>query len=275
VLRNPYYVGVVVYRGRRVIGRHKKLIDPDTFDRVQALLSARSVAGDRPHKHQHYLRGTLYCAVCGGRLLYSKHRGNGGEYEYFCCIGRTSRRQGGRCPSRHYSTHEIEAAITEHYCTVQIPQPIREAIWADGRRDADERPAIVVKDIERQQRKIKKLEANQARLVQMSYEGLVSNEVLATEQQRLKAEKHQAQQLLDTAELHASDIETALDGALAKTRTPHATYLVSTPLERGLLNQTFFKRILVGEDGTIESTELTTIYAALATWEPSLASHGT
>jgi site-specific DNA recombinase len=270
VLRNPYYVGVVVYRGRRVIGRHKKLVDPDTFDRVQALLSARSVAGDRPHKHQHYLRGTLYCAACGGRLLYSKHRGNGGEYEYFCCIGRTSRRQGGRCQSRHYSVHEIEAAITEHYRTVQIPMPVREAIWADVRRDADERTAIVAKDIERHQRKIKTLEANQTRLVQMSYEGLVSNEVLATEQQRLEAEKRQTNRLLEAAQLHARDIETALDGAMAKTRTPHATYTASTPLERRLLNQTFFKRILVGENGTIESTELTTVYAALASWEPRL-----
>ena len=104
----------------------------------------------------------------------------------------------------------------------------------------------------------------------MSYEGLVSNEVLATEQQRLEAEKHQAQQLLEAAELHANDIERALDGALAKTETPHATYLASTPLERRLLNQTFFKRILVGDEGTIKGAELTTVYAALATWEPSL-----
>jgi hypothetical protein len=57
----------------------------------------------------------------------------------------------------------------------------------------------------------------------------------------------------------------------AKTRTPHATYLASTPLERRLLNQTFFKRILVGDDGEIQSAELTPIYAALTTWEPALA----
>jgi hypothetical protein len=42
------------------------------------------------------------------------------------------------------------------------------------------------------------------------------------------------------------------------------------PLERRLLNQTFFKRILVGEEGTIEDVELTPVYAALAAWEPSL-----
>ncbi len=271
MLRNPYYIGVVVYRGVRVAhGRHKPLVDPDTFDRVQALLSARSVAGDRPHKHQHYLRGTLYCAICGGRLLYSKHRGNGGVYEYFCCIGRTSRRQGGRCPSRYYSAHDIEHAIAEHYRTIHVPKRVREAIWADVRRDADERTAIVAKDIERHQRRIKKLTDNQARLVQLSYRGLVTDEVLAAEQQRLDTEKLQAQRLLDAAELHARDIESALDGALATARTPRSTYLVSTPLERRLLNQTFFTRILVGEGGKIAGTELTPIYAAVSAWEPDL-----
>ena len=274
MLRNPYYIGIVVYRGKRVQGRHKALIDPDIFDRVQALLSARSVAGDRPHKHQHYLRGTLYCAICGGRLLYSKHRGNGGVYEYFCCIGRSTRRQGGACPSRHYSAHEIEEAIAAYYRTVHVPQRVREAIWSDVQRDAAERTAIVAKDIERHQRKIKTLEDNQARLVQLSYQGLVSNEVLATEQQRLEAEKLQAQRLLEAAELHARDIESALDGALAKTKTPHATYLTSTPLERRLLNQTFFTRIMVGEEGKIDSAQLTPVYAALSAWEPRLGKPG-
>ncbi|HYM55811.1 MAG TPA: zinc ribbon domain-containing protein, partial [Solirubrobacteraceae bacterium] len=265
-----YYVGVVVYQGRRVTGRHKALVEWDTFDRVQALLSARSVAADRPHKHQHYLRGTLYCAQCGGRLLYSKHRGNGGVYEYFCCIGRSSRKQGGRCDSRHYAVHEVEQAIAEHYRTVHVPRTVRDTIWADVRRDAGERTAVVAKEIERHQRKIKTLTDNQARLVQLSYQGLVTDEVLASEQQRLEAEKLQAQRLLEAAELQARDIETALDGALAKTSTPRATYLASTPLERRLLNQTFFTRILVGEDGTIDSAELTPVYSALSAWKPSL-----
>ena len=270
VLRNPYYIGVVVYRGRRVTGRHKPLIDRDTFDRVQALLSARSVAGDRPHKHEHYLRGTLYCAECGRRLLYGKYRGNGGEYEYFCCIGRLSRRQGGRCQSRHYAVHEVEEAVAEHYRTVRVDPRVREAIWADVHRDADERTAVVAQDIERHRRKIKRLVDNQARVVQLSYRGLVSDEVLASEQQRLEGEKLRVQRLLEQAELHARDIESALDGALAKASTPHATYLASTPLERRLLNQTFFKRILVGDQRTVESAELTPVYEALSAWEPRL-----
>jgi site-specific DNA recombinase len=270
MLRNPYYVGIVEYCGRRVTGRHKPLIDRETFDRVQTILTARSIAGDRPSKHEHYLRGTLYCDECGGRLLYGKHRGNGGLYEYFSCTNRYTRGIGGRCRTAHYPVELVERAIEEHYRTIRLPVKVRESIWQDVRRDAEERTAVVQREAERHRRKIKKLQANQARLVQLSYRGLVTDEVLASEQQRLEDETQQAQRLLDAAVLHTKDIEVGLDGALAKTETPHATYLASNPLERRLLNQTFFTRIIVGEDRQIAGTTLTPVYAALSAWHEPL-----
>jgi site-specific DNA recombinase len=271
MLRNPYYMGVVVYRGRRVPnGRHPRLVEPDTFDQVQALLAARAVAGDRPYKHQHYLRGTVYCAECGGRLLYGRHRGNGGLYEYFGCINRLSRKGGRHCSTSHYPVAMVERAVEDHYRTIRLTKKVRENVYVDVRRDASERAEIIRKDMERHERRIKKLEANQARLVQMSYDGLVSDEVLASEQQRLEVERLQAQRLLDATAIQAQDVESALDGALAKTSTPQATYLASTPFERRLLNQAFFTRILVGEDSEITGTTLTPVYTALAIWEPQL-----
>ncbi len=41
-------------------------------------------------------------------------------------------------------------------------------------------------------------------------------------------------------------------------------------MERRLLNQTFFKRILVGEDSQILGTTLTPVYAALSAWDDGL-----
>ena len=82
-----------------------------------------------------------------------------------------------------------------------------------------------------------------------------------------EGEKLKAQTLLDAAQMQARDIESALDGALAKTKTPHATYLASTPLERLLLNQTFFLSILIGDEGTVEDSQLTPVYAALSGWQ--------
>jgi site-specific DNA recombinase len=271
VLRNPYYIGVVKYCGRRVPnGRHPHLVDTDTFDRVQALLAARAIAGDRPYRHQHYLRGTLYCAECGGRLLYGKHRGKGGVYEYFCCINRMSRKNGGHCQTPHFPVPLVEKAVEAHYRTVRLTGKVRDTIWSEVRRDTDERSAVVHKEIERHRDQIKRYEDNQTRLVQLSYEGNVADGVLAREQSRLETEQNRVRALLQKAELHACEIDEALDDALQKTKTPHATYLASNPFERRLLNHTFFKRILVGEESEIVGATLTPVYAALAAWEENL-----
>jgi site-specific DNA recombinase len=236
LLRNLYYVGVVEYRGRRVTGRHEPLIDRDTFDRVQAVLAAHSVAGDGPSKHEHYLRGSLYCAECGGRLLYTRNRGKGGLYEYFSCINRYSRGTGGRCHTSHYPVGLVARAVEEHYQTVQLAQEVQDAVWADVRRDASERADVVAHEIDRQQRTIRTLEDNQLSIVQMAYKGLVSDEVLAREQDRLESERKRAEALLTKAHLHAKDLDASLEDALAKTRTPYDTYRTSNLLERRLPN---------------------------------------
>jgi hypothetical protein len=46
--------------------------------------------------------------------------------------------------------------------------------------------------------------------------------------------------------------------------------MASTPLQRRLLNQAFFKRILIGEDSQVIGTTLTPVYAALGAWHEPL-----
>jgi site-specific DNA recombinase len=224
----------------------------------------------KQHARHDELREDGYCAACGGRLLYTKNRGKGGLYEYFSCINRFSRRTGGRCHTSHYPVQLVARAVEEHYRTVELAQEVRDAVWADVRNDTAERAEVVAREIERQQLTIRTLEDNQLSLVQLSYKGLASDEVLAREQGRLESERGQAESLLAKARLHAQDIDTSLEDALAKTSTPYATYRVSNPLERLLLNQTFFKRILIGEDNEVIGTSLTPVYAALAAWHEPL-----
>jgi hypothetical protein len=63
---------------------------------VQAILAAHKLAGERDHKHSHYLKGSLHCGNCGRRLTYSRNKGRGGTYEYFIC----SANQRHECPQR-------------------------------------------------------------------------------------------------------------------------------------------------------------------------------
>lgn len=135
ILRNPFYTGVVTYRGETHQGRHTPLIDVETFEVVQELLAAKRVSGERPSKHQHYLRGSLICGRCGGSLIYSRNTGNGGVYEYFTCIA--SKR--GECDLPHQRLEAIEARIERLYGRVQLDPEVRERVETSVLAYLDER----------------------------------------------------------------------------------------------------------------------------------------
>ena len=94
--------------------------------------------------------------------------------------------------------------------------------------------------------------------------------MLASEQRRLELATKDASDLLAKARLQASELDAQLEDALTRTRTPQATYKAGGPLERRILNQTFFTRILIGEDNQVLGTTLTPTYAAVAAWHPEL-----
>jgi site-specific DNA recombinase len=270
ILHNSYYVGIVKWRGKRVQGRHDALIDRETFDRVQALLLSRAQSGERPSKHEHYLRGSIFCAECGGRLLFGRHRGRGGVYEYFSCVNRATRKIGGTCHARHFPVDQVEQAIEDHYRTVRLSRAKQAEILADVRADAEERTTAALRDAERYEGTIRELEDNQQHLLQLAYKGLVDDEVLDREQRRLETEKNAAMRSLGQASAHAEDVEAHVAEMVAKAGTPHASYLASVPSERRMLNQTFFKQIFIGEDSEVVGVNLTPVYAAFGEWDLSL-----
>lgn len=69
--RHPYYVGIVRYRGVFYPGRHEPLATPEIWQKVQEVLAANNIAGDKQREHNHYLKGSVYCGSCGSRLIIS------------------------------------------------------------------------------------------------------------------------------------------------------------------------------------------------------------
>lgn len=108
MLRNPYYMGVVTYQGVTYQGQHPALVSPETWLRVQDILGAHAHAGEKDRVHQHYLRGTIFCGGCGRRLIFSRHVGRGGTYDYFLCPKR--RTSTTRCPRRAIRSKQLRTA---------------------------------------------------------------------------------------------------------------------------------------------------------------------
>lgn len=116
ILSNPVYIGKLRWTPQGpstdqpplvVPSGHVPLVDEETFQRVQDLLSANArrygpharPSGDR----KHWLSGLIRCAACGGGLIFS-------QPHYFKC-GRYAK--GRCCVSQHVPVEVLETAVLD------------------------------------------------------------------------------------------------------------------------------------------------------------------
>ena len=278
LLRNPYYVGKVVYkRGTKdeqtFEGRHEALIDQDTFDAVQALLDEKRLAGERPQYRKHYLRGSVFCGECGKRLVFGFSTGrNGLKYPYFFCAGRIN---ATACTQRaNFRPELIETAIQRYY----VEQPIELQPSDVQQRQAAVRAIAAVSQeavVQVQTAKrvlIQSLEARQDALVDMRFaEKSISPKLFKRRQDQLQTELDAAHQSLAESQRQLEIKVDQLEIALELAQNVAAFYAQTDEPTKRRLNQAFFKKLYVRPEWDeadqryvrIDRAELTEPYALL------------
>ena len=246
MLRDDYYIGIVTRGGVKREGRHEAIIDPAVFEKVQRTLAAHRLSGDRTKKHAHHLKGSIFCGCCGRRLVYGRHRGNGGVYEYFSCLSYQARRPS--CGAGHLPVDAVERAIERYYRTIELTPAESEDVRRKLKEQVGVRLEVARKQSERHERKLRDLQNEQQKLLQLFYRDGVDEDVLQVEQQRIEAERTQARRWINSATHETEEAEMALDEALAIIQGCHATYLAADPELRRLMNQAIFTRLLVRAD---------------------------
>ena len=117
-LRNPLYIGMLPSKADGVPykGEHEPIIDTETFNKVQALLAARSEHYDPALKHpfvaKHLLTGFTYCGQCGGRVsCIGTHK-----YSYYGCHRNTAdprEKMKPKCDTPNYNTKILDKLIID------------------------------------------------------------------------------------------------------------------------------------------------------------------
>lgn len=130
ILNNPYYCGVIVYKGAQYPGRHEPLISRELFDRVQETLKA-NMNGEKVQSHPHYLKGSIYCTRCLSRYSMTYANGNGGIYPYLFCLGRQA---GNGCDQPYLPVGDVEENVAMFYASQQLSAEVaeEEADWLGG-----------------------------------------------------------------------------------------------------------------------------------------------
>jgi hypothetical protein len=212
MLRNPYYMGVVAYRGVYHEGTHEPIVSVELWLRVQQILTAHHLAGEKERKHPHYLKGSIFCGECGARLIYSRNRGNGGEYEYYTCISRRTKRR--PCTRKPVRLERIEEGVALFYEAFQIDpqraQHIRQGVVEELSADREQ----AARDTERATLRATRLDDERAKLLSAHYAGAVPLDMLKTEMDRLTREMADARQAIEAARRTVADLDLVLDQAL-------------------------------------------------------------
>lgn len=250
MLQNPYYKGDVVYRGVRYDGAHERLIDPEIWYQVQSVLRAHAQSGVRTQKHDHYLKGTLYCGRCRQRMtiIHAKNR-HGNIYPYFICLGRNNKRT--TCDMPYAPVDRVEQLVADYYQRITLTPAMTDALRGMLTHEFDQLTAGTNQSIRDLTERRKQIHSEQDKLLEAHLADALSLDQLKKFQTRLRAE-------LDGIEAqiaeHHNDYQGArdlIDGALDLARDFATIYERCDDQNKRLANQTFFTRIYLNEGDTL------------------------
>ena len=244
MLRDRYYLGVVTHQGGEYPGRHQPLVDPDLFDRVQSILDASGLAGERRRTHDHYLKGSLWCARCHiqgrhGRLVYTQATGRrGGTYGYFRCL---SRRPSG-CDLPHLP---VEDAVQDYWTTQRLPEDFTTQVRADMHAVLAETATTRQLLHDQLTRELASLDRQEEHLLDLAADPSWSTGKVRTRLTRLQTQRRQIQARIADTDDHLQQGAAVLEAQLDLLARPDELYRRLNDHGRRLLNQAVFDQLLI------------------------------
>jgi site-specific DNA recombinase len=246
LLRHPYYVGIVRYQGVLYPGKHPALTDHETWQRVQEMLTAKHLSGEKHREHPHYLKGSIFCGQCGARLIVCHAKGRGGTYPYFICSGRQEKRTD--CQQRAIRIERAEAAVADYYATVQLKGDELVAVRAFLEEELSKLRLDTERERRMQDRRLVGLRGEQKKLLEAHYANAIPLDLLKSEQERLTREIEAAESRLAEIEGDFRKAEGNLKRALTRAGDCAAAYREAAGLLRRQFNLAFFKRLWIDDD---------------------------
>jgi site-specific DNA recombinase len=260
LLRDPYYLGMVTYKGQVFDGRHPAIVDSDVFERVQEVLAERSRPIVRDRVHKHFLRGMMCCDRCNRdgrihRMIYTEAKNRSGQpYGYYLCRGR----QQQTCDLPHLPVKDVERAVAEEVRRLELaPDFVREM-----RRQVQD--AVDVQQAsERQMRsrltvQLKKLESQETNLLDVAADGEMSVTAVQERLRKIAVQRRSVVDKLATSEQQAARQAQATLAYLDLLAHPYSFYVsASDSLKRKIL-EAFFNRVWVEDEqsGVVARVEL-------------------
>ena len=203
---------------------------------------SHSGSAEKQRTHRHYLKSTVFCGACGGRLCLTNAKG---KYLYFFCVER-SKRSG--CQQRYVLADKAVAMVERYYRSVQLPPDDIEFARAALHDELASQRERDIAEAERQRKRLSRLADERKKLLDAHYEGAIPLDLLKDEQAGISREVAEAERLLAASERRCDDLEATIRQDLDLVADCYELYLSAPESVRRLLNQFFFEKVLVDTD---------------------------
>lgn len=170
ILRDPFYAGVMIWKGQRRTGRHEPIITLSEHKQILEIIESHNLHACRRRKHGFLLRGFVFCNLCGHRYTAETHPAKNKSY-YHCAAARAH-------SNRHQNVDvsALESQVEEQFKNISFnPAFVRliveklKIVSAGYRQDAETQRRILLN----QQ---KAIEAKRDRAEEKLLAGVLSDE---------------------------------------------------------------------------------------------------
>jgi site-specific DNA recombinase len=244
MLRDPYYCGYLRYKGELIKGRHEALVTQELFDQVQQVMDHRSGSGQRQRRHNHYLKGALWCGQCHdqgveSRMILQWASGNGGRYLYFFC----RRKQSHECDSRYLEGDGIEEGVERLYMSLQFDPELAKRLRIAMKHALAEREEATVLVAKQLKSELARLDKQEENLIELAADGGLA---VAKVRNRLGLVQRQRDTLTDRLNSQDEHLEVGIrliEGALQLLSDPAGLYGSMALEDRRQMNGVVFEKI--------------------------------
>ena len=242
LLTNPYYAGVIRYKGALHPGAHEPIVGPELFDKVQSLLKARPAKMTRHVQHAHHLKGLLHCGTCGSRMLLDfATNPRGTTYAYFICSGRAAKKTS--CTRRAVPVAVAERLVADSYASITISDSTYQRLAADVDAAFDKRNTGQDREVADLTANRARLEAESDKLLAAHFADAIDLDTLKRHQDRIRAGLADINRRLAEHSEHHTGGRAFLHDSLRLLTDAHRAYAHSGDADRRLANQAFYTRL--------------------------------
>ena len=253
LLTNPYYAGVIRYKGALHPGAHDPIVEPALFDKVQSLLRARTAKMTRHVQHAHHLKGLLHCGTCGSRMLLDfATNPKGVTYAYFICSGRAAKKT--TCTRRAVPVAVAERLVADSCASITISDNTYQRLAADVDAAFDDRNTGQDQEVADLTANRARLEAESDKLLAAHFADAIDLDTLKRHQDRIRAGLADVNRRLAGHSEHHTGGRAFLHDSLRLLTDAHRAYAHSDDADRRLANQAFYTRLDITNDEQLRPT---------------------